>query len=56
MRANIPLVAYVGIYKIEEGEAKMEQMAKTLTEVTKAKVVMRDWKEWPEVLKKIEED
>jgi len=55
MRANIPLVAYVGIYAIEEGNEKMEQMAKALTETCNAKVVMRDWKEWQECLKKIEE-
>ncbi|KAK5174026.1 uncharacterized protein LTR77_001106 [Saxophila tyrrhenica] len=54
MRANIPLVAYVGIYNIEEGKEKMDQMAKTLTDTCNAKVVMYDWKEWPEVLKKIE--
>jgi hypothetical protein len=54
MRAGIPLVAYVGIYNIEEGKEKMDQMAKTLTEQCNAKVVMYDWKEWPEVLKKIE--
>ncbi len=55
MRANIPLVAYVGIYNVEEGKEKMEEMGKTLTETCKAKAVMRDWKEWPECLKKIEE-
>ena len=54
MRAGIPLVAYVGIYNIEDGEDKMKEMAKTLTEVTKAKTVMYDWKEWPEKLKEIE--
>ena len=54
MRAGIPLVAYVGIYNIEDGEEKMNEMANTLTEQTKAKVVMYDWKEWPEVLKKME--
>lgn len=55
MRAGIPLIGYVGIYKIEEGEAKEKQMAKTLTEVTKADVIMYDWKEFPECVKKIEE-
>ena len=54
MRAGIPLVAYVGIYNIEDGKEKMDQMATTLTEQCKANVVMYDWKEWPEVLKKIE--
>jgi len=55
MRANIPLIAYVGIYNIEEGKEKMEQMAKTLTEQCKAKAVMYDWKEFQECLKKVEE-
>ena len=55
MRAGIPLIAYVGIYGIEEGKEKMEQMAKTLTEETKAKVVMYDWKDFQACLKKIEE-
>lgn len=55
MRAGIPLIGYVGIYKIEEGEAKEKQMAKTLTEVTEADVIMYDWKEFPECVKKIEE-
>jgi len=55
MRANIPLIAYVGIYNIEEGKEKMEQMARTLTEQCKAKAVMYDWKEFQECLKKVEE-
>ena len=54
MRAGIPLIAYVGIYDIEDGKEKMNEMAELLTEKTKAKVVMYDWNEWPEVLKKIE--
>jgi HAD superfamily hydrolase (TIGR01509 family) len=54
MRAGIPLIGYVGIYKLEEGEEKEKQMAKTLTEVTKADVIMYDWKEFPEAVKKIE--
>ncbi|KAK5118845.1 hypothetical protein LTR62_000054 [Meristemomyces frigidus] len=55
MRANIPTIAYVGIYKIEEGAEKERQMAKVLMEETKCKVVMYDWKEFPECVKKIEE-
>jgi beta-phosphoglucomutase-like phosphatase (HAD superfamily) len=55
LRANIPLVAYVGIYNIEEGKEKMDQMATTLKEQCKAKSVMYDWKEWQECLKKAEE-
>ena len=54
MRAGIPLVAYVGIYNIEDGKEKMDQMAKTLTDTCNAKTVMYDWKEWQECLKKIE--
>lgn len=54
MRAGIPLIAYVGIYKIEDGEEKEKEMAKTLTDQCNAKVVMYDWKEFPECLKKIE--
>jgi len=55
MRANIPIIAYVGIYGLEEGKEKEAQMAKALTEQCKAKVVMYDWKEFPECVKKIEE-
>jgi len=56
MRANIPLIAYVGVYGIEEGPEKMEQMAKILKEQCGAKVVMYDWKDFPECLAKIEAD
>lgn len=55
MRAGIPLIAYVGIYGIEEGKEKMDKMAKVLTDETKADAVMYDWKEFPAILKKIEE-
>lgn len=54
MRAGIPLIAYVGIYNIEDGKEKMDEMAKTLTDQCKAKTVMYDWKEFPECLKAIE--
>ncbi|EXJ87175.1 phosphoglycolate phosphatase [Capronia epimyces CBS 606.96] len=54
MRAGIPLIAYVGVYGIEEGKEKMEQMAKLLTETCNADAVMYDWKEFPEILKKLE--
>ena len=54
MRAGIPCIGYVGIYGIEEGKEKMEQMAKVLTEETKCAAIMYDWKEFPECLKKIE--
>ena len=55
MRAGIPLIGYVGIYGLEDGKEKMEQMAKTLTEQTKANVIMYDWKEFPDCLKKLED-
>jgi len=54
MRAGIPLIGYVGVYGLEEGKEKMEQMAKLLTEECKAAAIMYDWKEFPEILKKIE--
>jgi beta-phosphoglucomutase-like phosphatase (HAD superfamily) len=54
MRAGIPLIAYVGVYGIEEGKEKMESMAKLLKETCNADEVMYDWKEFPELLKKIE--
>lgn len=54
MRAGIPLIGYVGVYGIEEGKEKMEQMAKVLTEQCNAAVIMYDWSEFPECLKKIE--
>jgi hypothetical protein len=34
----------------------MEQMAKLLTEETKCKAIMYDWKEFQECLKKVEAD
>ena len=54
MRAGIPCIAYVGIYGLEDGKEKEEQMAKLLTEQCKCVAVMRDWKEFPDILKKIE--
>jgi HAD superfamily hydrolase (TIGR01509 family) len=56
MRAGIPCIGYVGIYGIEEGKEKMEEMAKLLTEETKCKAIMYDWKDFFDILKKIEED
>jgi beta-phosphoglucomutase-like phosphatase (HAD superfamily) len=46
----------VGIYGIEDGKEKMEEMAKLLTEETKCKAIMYDWKEFQECLKKVEAD
>jgi len=54
MRAGIPCIGYVGIYGIEEGKEKMEQMAKLLTEETKCVAIMYDWSEFQECLKKVE--
>jgi len=54
MRAGIPLIGYVGVYGIEDGKERMEEMAKILTEQCKADVIMYDWKEFPECLAKIE--
>ncbi|KAI8942614.1 hypothetical protein NX059_000667 [Plenodomus lindquistii] len=54
MRAGIPCIGYVGIYGIEEGKEKMEEMAKLLTEETKCAAIMYDWKEFQECLKKVE--
>jgi len=54
MRANIPTIGYVGIYGIEEGKEKEDQMAEKLTTNCKAAVIMHDWKEFPECIKKIE--
>lgn len=56
MRAGIPAIAYVGIYGVEEGKEKMDQMAKLLTEQCKAVCVMYDWKEFPECVKRVEQN
>lgn len=54
MRAGIPCIAYVGIYGIEEGKEKMDEMAKLLTDQTKAATVMYDWKDFQKCLKEVE--
>ncbi|KAL6241519.1 hypothetical protein RBB50_011542 [Rhinocladiella similis] len=54
MRAGIPTIGYVGVYGIEDGKEKMEQMAKILTEQCNAAAIMYDWKDFPEILKKLE--
>jgi beta-phosphoglucomutase-like phosphatase (HAD superfamily) len=54
MRAGIPCIGYVGIYGIEEGDEKMEQMAKLLTEETKCATIMYKWSEFQDCLKKVE--
>ncbi|ETI27255.1 hypothetical protein G647_09938 [Cladophialophora carrionii CBS 160.54] len=54
MRAGIPCIGYVGVYKLEDGEEKMKQMAKILQEQCNCVEIMYDWKEFPELLKKVE--
>lgn len=52
MRAGIPLIGYVGPY-YHEGEEKVKQMVKTLTEECKAVVIMHHWREFPDCLQKV---
>jgi len=54
MRAGIPCIGYVGVYGLEEGEEKMKQMEKTLKEQCNCVAIMHDWKQFPDILKKIE--
>ncbi|KAJ9605877.1 hypothetical protein H2200_009726 [Cladophialophora chaetospira] len=54
MRAGIPCIGYVGVYAIEDGEEKVKQMEKTLKEQCNCVEIMHDWKEFPELLKKVE--
>jgi beta-phosphoglucomutase-like phosphatase (HAD superfamily) len=54
MRAGIPCIGYVGVYKLEEGEEKEKQMAKTLTEQCNCKAIMYNWTEFQDCLKKID--
>ena len=48
MRAGVPLIGYVGVYKLEDGEEKMRQMAKLLTEQCGAKAIMYQCSEFKE--------
>ena len=54
MRAGVPCVGYVGVYKLEDGQEKMDQMAKVLKEQCNCVAIMNDWKEFPDILKAIE--
>lgn len=54
MRAGIPCIAYVGIYGIEEGDKKMQEMAKLLTEQTECVEVMYNWDDFGDILKRVE--
>ncbi|KAL4981121.1 HAD-like domain-containing protein [Aspergillus desertorum] len=50
IRAKIAVIGYVGSYTTQE---KQEEMTKRLTDLG-ARVIMKDWSEFPECLKKIE--
>ncbi|KIX92686.1 uncharacterized protein Z520_11538 [Fonsecaea multimorphosa CBS 102226] len=54
MRAGIPCIGYVGVYKLEDGEEKEQQMAKVLKEQCNCVEIMYDWKDFPKILEKIE--
>jgi len=54
MRAGVPCIGYVGVYQIEEGEEKMKAMEKILKEQCNCLEIMYDWKQFPELLKKVE--
>jgi len=54
MRAGIPCIGYVGVYGLEEGEEKMNQMEKVLSETCDCKVIMKNWSEFQDCLKKID--
>jgi beta-phosphoglucomutase-like phosphatase (HAD superfamily) len=54
MRAGIPLIGYVGVYGLEDGKEKMEQMADVLRTETKADAIMYNWSEFQDCLKQIE--
>jgi len=53
-RAGIPLIGYVGVYQLEDGKEKTDQMVKTLTEECGATAIMYNWSEFEECLKKVE--
>ncbi|KAK5628123.1 hypothetical protein RRF57_003838 [Xylaria bambusicola] len=55
MNAGIPCIGFVGVYGIEEGPEKVAEMEKKLREKCNVKVIMYNWSEFPECLKKIEE-
>jgi len=54
MRAGIPLIGYVGVYGIEDGKEKMEEMAQLLKTECKADAIMYHWSEFKDCLAKIE--
>jgi HAD superfamily hydrolase (TIGR01509 family) len=53
-RAGIPLIGYVGVYLLEDGKEKEQQMVKVLTEECNAKAIMYNWSEFQDCLEKIE--
>jgi len=54
MRAGIPCIGYVGVYKLEEGEEKEKSMVKILEEQCKCAAIMYNWGEFQDCLKKID--
>ncbi|KAF2420351.1 phosphoglycolate phosphatase [Tothia fuscella] len=54
MRAGIPLIGYVGVYGLEDGKEKMEEMAELLRKECKADAIMYHWSEFPKILREIE--
>ncbi|KAL9131386.1 MAG: hypothetical protein Q9217_000654 [Psora testacea] len=50
IRAGIPVIGYVGSYA---GSEKQNEMTETLKELG-VKIVMQDWKEFPDCLKEVE--
>jgi HAD superfamily hydrolase (TIGR01509 family) len=53
-RAGIPLIGYVGVYLLEDGKEKEQQMVKVLTEECNAKAIMYNWTEFQDCLAKVE--
>ena len=53
-RAGIPLIGYVGVYLLEDGKEKQDQMVKVLTEECGATAMMYNWIEFQDCLKKVE--
>lgn len=54
MRAGIPCIGYVGVYGLEDGPEKMAQMEKVLRDDCKCVGIMRNWSEFPGLLKEAE--
>lgn len=52
-RAGIPLVGYVGPY--EDNEEEREEISRILVEECGARAIMRDWSEFPEILRGLQD-